>query len=284
MGAFRRRRPGALKIVSALLVSCAMVFSVAAEKQGVWSQDYYVELAACSSLYSLGSVRADHAVWSVEGDVIQRLSSYGHILLGYWAMSDLTESADKSHRSTIYESDPYLFYGYDWDLADGWRWRNRAGVIWVFNEGYDVDVVHLFREWTYMGEISSPWCSLYGQTRAVEDLGTYVQIGMRREFGIVKGVLSMMPHIAFYGGSKRWNQRRYGNLIEDRAISAGLGTVDYGLRFAAPIKWGASFFVDICGYNALDERTRTQIRARRANGSTMKLDSCYVYSGLSWEF
>lgn len=267
-----------------ILVASLLTLTASAEKEGDWSRGYYAELSASYYLFSLGSVRADHSVWSMEGDVIQRLSSFGHILLGYWAMSDLTDSGDKSHRSTMYESDPYLFYGYDWEFAEGWRWRNRAGIIWVCNEGYTDDVVHMFKEWTYMGDVKTPWVTIFGQTRVVEGLGTYVRVGAQRAFTIIEDRLTAVPHIAFHGGSGGWNRRRYGDFVEGRRIGPGLGTVEYGVRFYVPLKWGFSWYVDLSGYNAFDERTRTQIRGRRARGSTMKLDAFFAYSGLIWEF
>lgn len=251
---------------------------------GGWGRDWYADVSASTYLYSLGSVRADHAVWMMEGDVVQRLSSFGHVLFGYWALSDLGKTGDRSHRSCVYESDPYLLYGYDWDVADGWRLRNRVGMIWVFNEGYNVEEIHLIREWTYMGELKSPLATLSGQVRAVDGLGTYVRVGLHRDFSVADGLFSLTPHAMLHGGSRRWNRNRYGDFPEGRPIAAGLGTVDFGVRAAVPLKWGASWYVDLCGYVALDSRTRTQIRERRRRGSTMKTEACFVVSGLCWEF
>ena len=75
-------------------------------------------------------------------------------------------------------------------------------------------------------------------------------------------------------------------LMNNRATRAGLGTVEYGVKFHGPLKWGCGWFVDFCGYDAIDSRTRTQIRARRANQASFKtkLDAFFVYSGLIWEF
>ncbi len=251
---------------------------------GGWGRDWYADVSASTYLYSLGSVRANHAVWMMEGDVVQRLSSFGHVLFGYWALSDLGRTGDRSHRSYVYESDPMLMYGYDWDFAEGWRLRNRAGIIWVFNEGYNVEEIHLIKEWTYMGELKSPWAVLHGQARAVDGLGTYVRVGLRRGFDVADGMLSLTPHVDMHGGSERWNRCRYGSFAECKPIAAGLGTVDYGLRIGVPLKWGASWYAEVCGYDALDSRTRAQIRERRRRGSTMKLDACFLVSGLCWEF
>ena len=255
----------------------------AAETDG-WNRGWYADISASSYLYSLGSVRADHPVWMMEGDVVQRLSLLGHVLVGYWALSDLGRHGDRSHRSGVYESDPYLFYGYDWNFADGWRLRNRLGMIWIFNEGYNVDVVHLMREWTYIGEITSPWATFCGQARAVDGRGTYVRIGVHHGFEMSDGLFSVTPHVALYGGSGRWNRKRYGDFVDGRSIAAGLGTLDYGVRLDVPIKWGASWYLDLCGYDAFDSRTRTQMRERRRRGSTMKLDAVFAVTGLCLEF
>ena len=255
-----------------------------AERAGDWSCGYYAEVSASSYMFSLGSVRADQAVWYLEGDVVQRLSSYGHVLLGYWALSDIEKPRNKGRRSNLYESDPYVFYGYDWEFAQGWRLCNRIGYSLVCETGYDNARIDTFNEWTYMGEFKSPWLEIFGQTRAVDTLGTYARIGARRNFALSGGALSVMPHIAMHGGSKNWNRRRYGNYVTGRGIGSGLGTVEYGVRFHGPVKWGLGWFVDFCGYDAVDSRTRTQIRERRNRGSTMKLDAFFLYSGLAWEF
>ena len=220
----------------------------------------------------------------MEGDVVQRLGGFGHVVLGYWALSDLKRQRDSGHRSAVYESDPYLLAGYDWDFAAGWRLRSRAGMIWVFNEGYDEKVVHLIREWTYAGELATPWGALFGQTRVVDGLGTYVRVGLTRAFNVAGGLLSVAPHVAMSGGSARWNRRRYGDYDGHSRLSAGLGTVDYGLCVAVPVKWGASLYVDVSGYHAADPDTRAQIRASRRHGTTRPRDACFVTSGVRWEF
>ena len=271
------------KWAAVLSVSAALASDALAETDG-WGRTWYADVSAASYLYSLGSVRANHAVWMMEGDLVQRLSSAGHILIGYWALSDLGRGGDKTHRSYVYESDPYLFYGYDWDIADGWRLRNEVGMIWVFNEGYNVEAIHLVREWTYVGELKSPWVSLRGHARVVEGRGTYVRVGLRHVFEVAEGLFSLTPHIAMHGGSERWNRCRYGDYVDGRSISSGLGTVDYGVRIGVPLRWGSSWYLDLCGYDAFDSRTRTQIRERRRRGSTMKLDSFYAVSGLRWDF
>jgi len=267
--------------MSAILA--AACFFARAETDG-WERDWYAEVSASSQMFSLGSVRADHAVWMMEGDVVQRLSGFGHVLLGYWALSDLERNGDKVHRSAVYESDPYLFYGYDWDFAEGWLWRNRVGMIWIFNEGYDESVVHLIREWTYMGELRSPWATLFGQVRVVDERGTYVRVGLRRVFEVANGFFSLVPHVAMSGGSERWNRTRYGDYEGLSRIPPGLGTVDYGVCVNIPLKWGASAFVDLCGYDAVNRATRAQIRESRRRGMTRKVDAFYMTTGLSWEF
>ena len=135
-----------------------------------------------------------------------------------------------------------------------------------------------------MGELQSPYVTVFGQTRVVDDLGTYVRVGVQRSFTLVDGVVSATPHAALHGGSKTWNRRRYGDYAEERAIGQGLKTAEYGLKFHGPLEWGVGWFVDFAGFDALDARTRTQIRASRAHGSTRKLDAFFVYSGLTWEF
>ena len=268
---------GALSFAVLILAICAM-----AETDG-WDRGYYAEISAASQYFSLGSVRADKSVWILEGDVVQRLDGFGHILAGYWAQSDFENRRDSGHRSTVYESDPYLFYSYDWDIVEGWRLRNRAGMIWVFNEGYRQKVVHLVHEWTYMGEVKSPWVTLFGQARVVEHRGTYVRVGLNRVFDVADGAFSLVPHAAMSGGSERWNRRRYGDYDGCSRLSAGLGTVDYGLRAVVPIRLGVSLFLDVCGYNAINHPTRAQIRESRRHGTTRQTDACFVAAGLMWE-
>ena len=178
-----------------------LVFEVRAEADD-WSREWYAEVTASSYMFSLGSVRADHAVWMLEGDAVQHLSGFGHVLLGYWALSDLEKKHDSGHRSSVYESDPYLFYGYDFDFAEGWRLRNRLGLIWVCNEGYDEKVEHLIREWTYAGELKSPCATLFGQVRVVDGRGTFVRCGLKRVIEVAGGMFSIVPHVAMSGETK----------------------------------------------------------------------------------
>ena len=260
-----------------------LVFEVRAEADD-WSREWYAEVTASSYMFSLGSVRADHAVWMLEGDAVQHLSGFGHVLLGYWALSDLEKKHDSGHRTSVYESDPYLFYGYDFDFAEGWRLRNRLGLIWVCNEGYDEKVAHLIREWTYAGELKSPCAVLFGQVRVVDGRGTFVRCGLKRVIEVAGGMFSIMPHVAMSGGSTRWNRCRYGDYDGKPRLSGGMGTVDYGISVLVPLGWGASFYVDISGYDAVDHDTRVQIRESRRHGMTRRTDAFVATSGVRWEF
>ncbi len=271
------------RLLTAFAASVMLTSHVMAETDGL-GRECYVEISASSQLFSLGSVRADHAVWMMEGDFVQRLSDFGHVLFGYWALSDFEKRSDSGHRAAVYESDPYLFYGYDCEFAEGWRLRNRFGMIWVFNEGYEQDVVHLIREWTNAGELKSPWVTLFGQTRLVDDRGTYVRCGFTRAFGVFDEMLSVAPHVALAGGSRRWNRSRYGSYPDAAPLSQGLNTVDYGVLVRLPLRLGASFFVDVCGCHAYDGDVRAQIRASRRRGTTRRMDAFFVTSGFSWEF
>ena len=71
-----------------MAASALFASNVLAETDG-WGREWYADVSVASYLYSLGSVRANHAVWMMEGDVVQRLSSAGHVQFGYWALSDL---------------------------------------------------------------------------------------------------------------------------------------------------------------------------------------------------
>ncbi|MBR6459602.1 MAG: hypothetical protein IKS49_05515, partial [Actinomycetaceae bacterium] len=131
--------------------------------------------------------------------------------------------------------------------------------------------------------VKSPWVTLFGQARVVEHRGTYVRVGLNRVFDVADGAFSLVPHAAMSGGSERWNRRRYGDYDGCSRLSAGLGTVDYGLRAVVPIRLGVSLFLDVCGYNAINHPTRAQIRESRRHGTTRKTDACFVAAGLMWE-
>ncbi|MBR1921910.1 MAG: hypothetical protein IJ829_07930, partial [Kiritimatiellae bacterium] len=249
-----------------------------------FSRDWYAELSASSRLFSLGSVRSEHAVWQAEGDVVQHLPWRSHLLAGYWQMSDLERQHGSGHRSQAYECDPYLFVGHRLDIADGWCLTGRAGMIWVLNEGYKQDTVHLIREWTFRGELATPLLVCGAEVRQVDGLGTYLRLTAQRDQSVFDGLFTLTPHLAASGGSSRWNAARNGHAPGVGAVGTGLTMTDYGLRCSLPVGGGFALFADVVGCTAIDVHARDQIKARRRHGATLRADTFFFLAGATWSF
>ena len=138
-------------------------------------------------------------------------------------------------------------------------------------------------EWTYVGELVTPFLTPTLEVRVVQDLGTFVYPGVRREL-VLNQSFSVVPHVNFGGGSGRWNRNRYGHLVESDRLGAGLQTVNYGMRLEYKLASYLTVYADLCGFNALNGSARRQISARRDAGASVSSDLLYATVGFAAHF
>lgn len=262
------------------------ILSASAETEGDWSQSFYTSIEVSSAFFSLGRVCSEPPPWYYEVDFVQRLSSFGHILVGYWSASDLDNGNPSVHRAFIYESDPYLFYGYDWKISEDWQINQQVGQIWVTCPGYREKHKGIddqsFREWTYMTSLSNPYLTPSVQIRVVSQLGTYVTPAFEHRFRPRKNLM-ITPYVRLFGGSRRWNRSRYGDLLHDRRLTQGLHSVAYGIKTVYALGSGFSVYADLTGYDAFRSDTRAQLKAKHPINNALR-DACFITLGVSWEF
>lgn len=255
--------------------------------ESAWGRDYLVKADINTAYLSLGSIISDRGCWFGEIDIVQRLAGFGRLVLGFWTYSDIDNPYTYRRRDWFNEQDPYVFYGCDWEIAEGWRLSHQAGCIYVTLDGYRGEARRsndeTFVEWTYMGELVTPWLTPNWDVRAVQDLGTYVYPGVRREFAVTQTV-SLIPHVNFGGGSERWNRNRYGRaLVRDR-LGAGLQTVNYGMRLEYKLTTYLTVYADLCGFNALNGSVRRQINFRKDAGQPVRADLLHASVGFAAHF
>ena len=252
-----------------------------------WGRDYYVSFDVSPVFFSLGKATSKHWNYYCEADVVQRLSDFGYALVGWWAQSDIDTPKSDMHRAWIYESDPYVFYGYRWHWTEGWFLDQRFGMIWVTSPGYHGEYRgvedHSFREWTYIARLGNPYVTPTFEIRRVDRLGTYLRLEFSHEFAFDCGV-SLTPYLTAYGGNGSWNASRFGNLREDRRIGDGLVALRYGVRLAYALGAGVSLTADVSGYDVLDSDALSQISARRSAGNAQRNDQLIVTTGLAWNW
>lgn len=260
---------------------------VGGEDASGWRRDYLVKVDVNTAYLSLGSIISDRGCWFGEVDFVQHLSDFGRIVLGFWTYSDIDNPYTYRRRDWFNEQDPYVFYGYDLEFAEGWHLNQQIGYIYVTLDGYRGASKsandETFVEWTYMGELATPFLTPTWEVRAVQDLGTYVYPGVRREFALTES-LSIVPHANLGGGSGRWNRNRYGSLREGDRLGAGLQTVNYGLRLEYRLSANLTAYTDVCGFNALNGSVRRQVNARKDAGQSVRADIMHATIGFAVHF
>ena len=65
----------------------------------------------------------------------------GRVGIDFWTISSLTHKMDTIHEDRFFqERDFTLRYGYDWDIAEGWRLASDVMSTWVNLPGYRHDL------------------------------------------------------------------------------------------------------------------------------------------------
>lgn len=282
-----------LSAVGLLALACAggAIGSEPPEEDGGsasgWGRDYLIKVDVNTACLSLGSIISDRGCWYGEVDVTQRLSGFGRIVLGLWTYSDIDGPDSYQRRDLFNEQDPYVFYGYDFMITEGWHLNQQIGYIYVTLDGYRGASKscndETYAEWTYVGELVTPFLTPTLEVRVVQDLGTFVYPGVRREL-VLNQSFSVVPHVNFGGGSGRWNRNRYGHLLESDRLGAGLQTVNYGMRLEYKLASYLTVYADLCGFNALNGSARRQINARRDAGASVSADLLYATVGFAAHF
>ena len=252
-----------------------------------WERTYYLMADVSPVFFSLGKATTRHWNYYYEADAVQQLSAYGYLLVGWWAVSDIDTPNSRKHRAAMYESDPYAFYGYRLKFAEDWALNQRLGMIWVTFPGYRNEYRgvsdHSYREWTYNASVENPYVTPAVEIRVVDRLGTYLRTSLSHSFTVWEG-LSLRPYLNAYGGSRRWNDARFGALREDRRIGNSLVSVRYGARATYKFDTGIAFSFDISGYDCVDPDGRAQVRERHRRGNSQRTDQLIVSLGVSYEW
>lgn len=102
----------------AALPMCLLALDAVAEKEGNWHGTITPSCRCrqAPTLLAAWPPAVGFAIWRATWFRAFRPSATS--CFGYRSLSDLEKSRDKTHRAHVYESDPYLFYGYDWDFAE----------------------------------------------------------------------------------------------------------------------------------------------------------------------
>ena len=121
------------------------------------------------------------------------------------------------------------------------------------------------------------------EIRAVDRLGTYLGTSLSHDFTCWERV-SLLPYLNAYGGSRRWNDSRFGNLCENHRIGNSLVSIRYGVRTTYKFDTGIAFNLDVSGYDCVDPDGRLQVHERRRHGSSQRADQLIVSLGVSYDW
>ena len=207
----------------------------------------------------------------VEVDAVSR--DLGQLNFYYAATHSLSDVRDKVCGRFDIEDDVLVTYGYDFDLAEGWKLRTRLGHLWILSralkppyKGVDDATA---REWYTRETLVTPWLSFYTAVhyRTVPYRGVYFKSGVTRTFDLGRG-FSLTGEFCAEGGNKEWNANRYGHRITWRKPDYRAGPADLraGLVLNYEICDWCLVSAGIHRFDMVMDEARTQGRYRAAKG------------------
>ena len=211
----------------------------------------------------------------VSGDFpLDALAPVGRVGMDFWTISSLTHKMDSVHKNMFFqERDFTLRYGYDWQIADGWRLASDVMRTWVTLPGYTHGMDHSTQEWRCAQRLENPWLTPYYLVRrAVHPRDwLYVRLGVQHRFALTDS-LSVTPGFYGEGGNENHYQQRYG--AKDPAWSkyhSGVQALNAVLTLSWKLTDWASLYASVQQFGIVDADARDRVKAKKTHNSRRDL-------------
>ena len=211
----------------------------------------------------------------VSGDILlEPIHLPGRVGIDFWTISSLTHKMDSVHKNMFFhERDFTLRYGFDWDIAAGWRLVNDAMSTWVTLPGYWPGSDFSRHEWRFAQRLENPWVTPYYLIRRSvhPDDWLYARIGAQHTFKLTD-TLSLSPNFYAECGNDRHFRNRYGANDPSRAsYDNGVQALNAVLTLSWKVTQWASLFASIQQFAIVDDDARDRTKARKTHNSRRDL-------------
>ena len=200
----------------------------------------------------------------------------GRVGIDFWTISSLTHKMDTIHEDRFFqERDFTLRYGYDWDIAEGWRLASDVMSTWVNLPGYrhDLGLDYCRHEWRLAQRLDNPWVTPYYLIRRSvhPDDWLYVRIGAQHAFHLTD-TISLTPNFYAECGNDRHFRQRYG--VNDppwASYNNGVQALNAVLTLSWKVTKWASLFASVQQFDIVDDDARDRTKAKKTHNSRRDL-------------
>ena len=163
---------------------------------------------------SLGKVVEDRPmqITSAKGNV--DLDFLGRLGVTFFGVSSLTDRKSHVHWHPLYFNDIGPYWGYDWEVAEGWTLKSELSRQWSLFRGFEPEYEsssHTIHWWQLDQELANPYLTPFWRLRKVHrpmDL-FYTKFGVKRKFPFLEDFY-LMPMVYLEGGDVTNIERRLG--------------------------------------------------------------------------
>lgn len=236
----------------------------------------YADTEFESAHVSMGRLKVAYPVFNLDIGVGADVSEYGYLLAGVWSESDLTTHYRDRRHQPMQEIDPGLFYGRNWELAEGWSLDSRLGAQWNLMTGYYGNARRSYDEWQLRTTLATPYVTLWYAMRNFYLPVTKASFstGVKRSFLLTER-LSLVPMFWIDGGSDIWNEQRFGYSDDLERIGMGINSCSLKLLLKYCMTDHFDVYCGVTGYFAVDSDIRSELDA---NPSREAKSECVIFS------
>lgn len=168
----------------------------------------------------VNDLRVDFGLWK-----------FGRLGFWHWDFSALTKRREHDYRRFLPETMWGIYWDYDWELADGWTFKNEVMVDWDLYHGERSGSSPHDYEWRLRQSLENPYLTPYWLWRCGFERCryNYFDVGLRHRF-VLFGRLGVTPAVDFEFGDGHFIELRYdGSHAAELAAVSGSLTLDWPL-------------------------------------------------------
>lgn len=264
-----------LSVTACVLFAAAIAF--AGEGDFAFHASYSFDLK--SAYISRGKVLEDRPIQANDLDVHVDLWRYGRLGVSHWNYSSLSGHFQDEYRRFVPETDWGLYYGYDWEFAEGYSLDTELMVYWELSHGGRPKSGHTDYEWRMKETLKTPFGTVYCKIRHNFEpiMYTYYQIGLKRRFALT-GWMNVIPHAYVDMGDERCRQKRFGALEDGGRYGDGGLSAAGELVFEFPLAEHVTLTAKVGQFGVVSHRGRRNLHAPH------RRDLTYGAVGVTFEF
>lgn len=223
---------------------------------------FFVELTpeVRTTYVSLGKVMEDRPMQTTFVRAGCDTGTFGRFGLYNFDVSSMTDRRSEDHRHMLYHTEFGPLWGYDLELAEGWRLASEVMSVWTLYRGWENEGANGEFWWFQVAQsLENPYLVPYYRLRQYVSGSHYLwfEIGLRRKFAFLRD-LYLQPAVYVDGGNAENYTRVFGrNACGGDWGGGGVSSVTFRLELGWEVCSWATAFVFVEQYEVTGHDART---------------------------